>query len=49
MPDRDVVKKEMDECIRVYVEELPENDRTVLVLSEVEGLIDGDIAERMAI
>ena len=37
--------EEMNVCIRGVVEELPENYRAVLVLSEFEGLRDREIAE----
>lgn len=37
--------EEMNACIRGVVEELPENYRAVLVLSEFEGLKDREIAE----
>jgi RNA polymerase sigma-70 factor, ECF subfamily len=40
-----VVRKEMNQCIRGVVEKLPENYRTVVVLSELEGFRDDEIAE----
>jgi len=39
-----VVRQEMNECIRNFVMDLPENYRTVAVLSEIEGLKDSEIA-----
>jgi len=45
MLERQVIIKQMNECIRGYVEKLPESYRTVLVLSEWEGLRDNEIAE----
>ncbi len=39
------VRKEMNQCIRGVVEKLPENYRTVMVLSELEGFRDDEIAE----
>ena len=39
------VRKEMNQCIRGVVEKLPENYRTVVVLSELEGFRDDEIAE----
>ena len=39
----------MNDCIRGYVEKLPENYRTVLVLSEWEGLRNNEIAEILGI
>jgi RNA polymerase sigma-70 factor (ECF subfamily) len=35
----------MNDCIRNFVEKLPENYKTVLVLSELEGLQNQEIAE----
>ncbi len=39
------IRKEMNECIRGVVERLPENYRTVVALSEMEGFKDDEIAE----
>ncbi len=39
------IRKEMNECIRGLVEKLPEDYRTVIALSELEGLRDDEIAE----
>ncbi len=39
------IRKEMNECIRGIVEKLPENYRTVVALSELEGFGDDEIAE----
>ncbi len=44
-----VVRKEMNECIREVVETLPENYRTVVVLSELEGFRDDEIAEILGV
>jgi len=44
-----VVRKEMNECIRGVVEKLPENYRTVVVLSELEGFRDDEIAEILGV
>jgi RNA polymerase sigma-70 factor (ECF subfamily) len=42
-------QKEMNECIRGIVEKLPENYRTVVVLSELEGFRDEEIAEILGV
>ncbi len=42
--DTQVIRKEMNECIRGIVDDLPENYSTVLVLSDLEGLTNGEIA-----
>ncbi|MDH3268222.1 MAG: sigma-70 family RNA polymerase sigma factor [Ignavibacteria bacterium] len=43
--DQQYVRKEMNACIRNYIENLPENYRTVVLLSELEGLKNQEIAE----
>jgi RNA polymerase sigma-70 factor (ECF subfamily) len=40
-----LIRKDMNECIRGIVESLPENYRSVLVLSEFEGLSNAEISE----
>ena len=44
-----VIRKEMNECIRGVVEKLPENYRTVVALSELEGFRDDEIAEILGV
>lgn len=44
-----IYRKEMSECVQIYIQRLPENYRIVLVLSEFEGLKDGEIAETLGI
>ena len=43
--EHQLFRKEMNECIQGFIQKLPENYRTVLVLSEFEGLKDSEIAE----
>jgi RNA polymerase sigma-70 factor (ECF subfamily) len=43
--DQVLEKKEMNSCIRRYVQDISENYRTVFVLSEYEGLKNKEIAE----
>lgn len=43
------IRKEMNECIRGVVEKLPENYRTVVVLSELEEFRDDEIAEILGV
>lgn len=38
------IREEMNACIREFIERLPENYRTVMVLSELEGFTNGEIA-----
>jgi RNA polymerase sigma-70 factor (ECF subfamily) len=40
-----LIRKDMNECIRNIVDGLPENYRTVLVLGDLEGLANAEIAE----
>ncbi len=44
-----LIRKEMNECIRGIVEKLSENYRTVVVLSELEGFRDDEIAEILGV
>lgn len=44
-----VVRKEMNQCIRGVVEKLPESYRTIVVLSELEGFRDDEIAEILGV
>ena len=43
--DQQLIHQEMNSCIREYIDQLPEDYRTVLVLSEVEGFKNREIAE----
>ncbi len=43
--DTQLVRKEMNECIRGIVEGLPESYRTVLILSDLEEMTNQEIAE----
>lgn len=51
MPDVDqqLIRQEMNSCIREYIDQLPEDHRAVLVLSEVEGLKNREIAEILGV
>jgi RNA polymerase sigma-70 factor, ECF subfamily len=48
-PDEAAGRDEMRQCIRKFVDRLPPDDRSVLVLSEFEGLADRDIAEVLGV
>lgn len=39
-----IIRDEMNDCIQSYVEFLPDDYRTILVLSEIDGLKNNDIA-----
>lgn len=43
------MRDEMDTCVREFVERLPEHYRTVIVLSEVEGFKNAEIAAILGI
>jgi RNA polymerase sigma-70 factor (ECF subfamily) len=47
--EQQLIRREMNECIRDFVERLPDNYRTPLVLSELEGLKNGEIAEILGV
>ncbi|MBK8781314.1 MAG: sigma-70 family RNA polymerase sigma factor [Anaerolineales bacterium] len=47
--EKQLIREEMNECIRGYIEKLPENYRTVLVLSEWVGLKNNEIAEILGV
>ena len=42
--EQDIASREMSECVRDYVDQLPADYRTVVVLSELEELPDREIA-----
>jgi len=44
-----LIRKEMNECIRNFVENLPTDYRTVVVLSELEGLKNNEIAKILGV
>lgn len=44
-PDKMLEKKEMNACIKRYVEDIKENYKTIFVLSEYEGLKNQEIAD----
>jgi len=47
--EKQIIREEMNDCIRGYVEKLPEPYRAVLVLSEYEGLKNDEIAEILGV
>ena len=47
--DQIVIKKEMSDCINEYIDNLPPDYKTVIVLSELEGLANKEIAEILGI
>jgi len=47
--DQQLIRQEMNGCIREYIGQLPEDYRAVLALSEVEGLKNSEIAEILGV
>jgi RNA polymerase sigma-70 factor, ECF subfamily len=47
--EKQLVQKYMNECLMGFIEKLPENYRTVLVLSELEGLSNKDIVDILGV
>ena len=47
--DQKVIRKEMNQCVREYIDRLSPDYRTVLVLSELEGFKNREIADILEI
>jgi RNA polymerase sigma-70 factor (ECF subfamily) len=47
--EREAIRKEMNECIREFVDKLDENYRTVIILSELKELKNQDIADILGV
>jgi RNA polymerase sigma-70 factor (ECF subfamily) len=47
--EREAIRKEMTDCIREFADKLPENYRTVIILSELKELKNQDIADILGI
>ena len=47
--EREAVRNEMNECIREFVDKLPENYRTVILLSEIKDLQNQEVADILGI
>jgi RNA polymerase sigma-70 factor (ECF subfamily) len=45
LTDQQVIRKEMNDCIKSYIEGLPEPYRTVLVLADLEGFKNREVAD----
>ena len=43
--DQLVIRKEMNECIKEHIDKLPHDYKTVIVLSELEGMANKEISE----
>ena len=48
-PDQKIIQDEMSECVREFVDRLPTDYRTVLILSGLEGFTNKEIADILQI
>ncbi len=48
-PDKKVIQNEMSECVREFVDRLPSDYRTIIILNEFEGLTNKEIADVLEI
>lgn len=48
-PDATLVRKEMNDCIRGFIEKLPPDYRAVVILSEIEELKNAEIADILGV
>jgi RNA polymerase sigma-70 factor, ECF subfamily len=48
-PDQKVIRDEMSDCIREFVDRLPHDYRTIIILNELEGFTNKEIAEILQI
>lgn len=49
LADQALVRREMNQCIRQVVDGLPANYRDAITLSDIEGLKNAEIAERLGV
>ncbi|MFX0203430.1 MAG: RNA polymerase sigma factor [Candidatus Hodarchaeota archaeon] len=47
--DQTLIRKEMSECVKEFIDNLPPDYKAVIVLSELEGLANKEIAEILSI
>jgi RNA polymerase sigma-70 factor (ECF subfamily) len=47
--DQQLIRKEMNKCIKNFIENLPGDHKTVIVMSEIEGLKNSEIAEVLGV
>lgn len=47
--EREAIRNEMNDCIREFVDKLPEDYRTVIILSELKDLKNQEIAEILGV
>jgi RNA polymerase sigma-70 factor (ECF subfamily) len=44
-PDRKIIRDEMSDCVREFVDRLPPDYRTIVILNELEGFTNQEIAD----
>ena len=47
--DQEFIRKEMSECVREYIDRLPPDYSTILILSEIEGFRNKEVADILQI
>ena len=48
-PEQELIRKDMNDCIRQVIGQLPENHRSVLILGDLGGLSDDEVAQTFGI
>lgn len=48
-PEATAIRQEKSACVRAFIERLPDNYRAVTLLSDIEGLKNGEIAARLGL
>lgn len=48
-PEQDLIRKEMQDCIRQVIGQLPDKHRTVLLLAELAGFTNDEVAQTLEI
>jgi len=48
-PDKKIIRDEMNECIREFVDRLPPDYKTIITLNELEGFTNKEVAEILQI
>jgi len=48
-PDKKIIRDEMNECIREFIDKLPPDYKTIITLNEIKGFTNSEIAEILQI
>jgi RNA polymerase sigma-70 factor (ECF subfamily) len=49
LPDQKIIRDEMQSCIREFVDRLPPDSRTIIILNELEGFTNRELADILQI